>query len=469
MTGFTLEIRDLNMAADRVLISELNFSARSGEIHGIIGNNGEGKTVFAQVLAGFRPGTSGDIILDGRKLKITDPVSAQRNGIYMLTQKLNIFPELSVRDNLISGNEQYLYGKRFFSPSHKEITRTARDILKKYDLDFDLWQKAGSLDESDQRLLQLAHILICRPRVLILDEFSTFLSYDQTQKVFGILEELKTQDTAVILITHNYSEILRYCDHVSIITDGTVTADFSRDEFETEEFRTQITNMHMNFRYPHISLPAGEEILRFDSASLPPLSEISFSLHRKEIIGITGLSKPERKRLTQHIMEHCSNSCLLPERDSDDLLFNLQEIPFNIAASDFRKVRKMGFVSAAAEKHYSRNYIVRLGIHNADIHTPVRYLSSGNKQKLLIARSLFNNSQLYIYDDPTKNLDAASRLELYNILNALALKGASILILSSDIPELIGMCSRIILFKAGRQTGNYSTDYLSSEMLYKQL
>lgn len=468
MTDFTLCTRNLTMVADRTLIDGIHFSARSGEIHGIIGNNGEGKTVFAQVLAGLRPKTSGQIFLDDRELNITCPLSAQKNGIYMLTQEVHIFPELSVRDNLICGNEELIWGKRIFTPSKKEMEQCCQKILDMYHLHFHLWQRAGELEEADLRLLQLLRILICHPKVLILDEFSTFLNYAQTTRIFDILMNLKEQNTAILLITHNYSEIRKYCDQVSIITDGTITANFTKKQFESEEFITHITNLNMNFRYPRLVLSKGKTLLKVEDTDCP-LTNICFTLHEREIIGITGLTKPQRKALSTYIVKHLKDVGLLPEKSSDEVLFLTQGIPFNITASNFRKARKKYFVSASKEKRYAKSYITRLGIHNATVHTPTRFLSSGNKQKLLIARSLFNESKLYIYDEPTKNLDSISRLELYNILNALALKDASILILSSDISELIGMCSRIVLFKDGKQIGNYSTDYLSSEALYKQL
>lgn len=469
MERFTLKTKNISKTADRKLIDNINFCAYSGEIHAIIGNNGEGKTVFAQILAGIRSKNEGSIFIHEKEVHITNTASAQQHGIYMLQQEVNIFPDLSIRDNLISGNEKHIWERRFFAPTTNQMNTYCHAVLASYGFSFDLNQKASTLDEAHCRIIQLIRTLICKPKILILDEFSTFLNYIESEHVFRILEDLKLQNVIIILITHNYSEVCNYCDRVSFITDGSMPTHFTRAEFETEDFLHQVANLNMIFRYPRLTLNRGKDVCCIQDQKISMLEQINFTLHECEILGITGLSKSEKKALTAHISSHTRSVSLLPEKNSDTTLFMNQSIPFNIVAANFKRTRSHGLVSTKKINMHAKRYLAKLGFHNVDILTKPNHLSSGNRQKLIIARSLFSHSKLYIYDEPTKNLDATSRLELYNILNALALNGASILIMSSDIPELIGMCSRIILFKKGMQIGNYSTDYLSSEVLYKQL
>ncbi|SHK30249.1 ATP-binding cassette domain-containing protein [Hespellia stercorisuis] len=469
MKQFSFTTKDLSKISDRPLINDINFSAYSGEIHAIIGNNGEGKTVFAQVLAGIRSKTAGEILIDGKPALYSDICSAQRLGIYMIQQEIQLFPDLRVWENLISGNEERLWGKHIFAPSRKRILQYCRDVLEDLDIPMDLHAFVTSLHEADQRLLQLARVLICKPKILILDEFSTFLNSRETEHIYALLERLKEQNTLIILITHKYSEIPRYCDRVSVINDGTITGTFSKREFGSDNFFDHISCMNLEYKYPRIDMDPGEELLHVSAPVCSSLRNLDFHLYRRSIIGIAGLTIPQKAELYTYISQKLPGTSLIPQKTAESTLFLNQSLPFNIAVSNFGKMLEHGFISDWKCNAYAKSYLHKLGFHNVDIHTRPRHLSSGNQQKLLIARSLLCDASLYYYDDPTRTLDATSRLELYNILNALALKGASIVLLSTNYSELIGICSRIVLFKDGEQIGNYAADYLSSEVIYKNI
>lgn len=259
---------------------------------------------------------------------------------------------------------------------------------------------------------------------------------------------------------------------------------FIRDEFTGPDFSGHIEKMKMNFSYPSLRLKPGTELIHIDHLYINTLQDIDFSLHEGEILGVAGLTASERTSLIEAvrgdaapasgavIFSHNNKSFstnLVSSQEADRTLFVPQSIPFNITASNFKKTKRFGFPSQKEMRIYAAHYLRRLGIRNTTPDTKIVHLSTGSKQKVVIARSLFAQSNIYIYDEPTKNLDASSKLELYNILNALALEGAAILLISSDYPELIGMCSRVILAKDGRQIGNYSTHYLSVEALSKEL
>lgn len=484
MEEFTIETKNLTKISDRKLVDNINFTAYSGEIHAIIGSNGEGKTVFAKLLAGVRQKTSGSILINGSDVQIHDIVSAQNLGIYMIQQEQVLFPALTVRDNIISGNERKVGSSRIWAPSKKKAAQICRQYLSKFGLDLDLDAPVSSLSAMEKRIVQLVRALLGRPRVLILDELSSSLTSPEIEITFRFLEELKREQVAIIIITHNYSVLLRYCDRVSIINDGTIIGSYSREEFSNRDFRDHIDKLKMNFTYPSLRLAPGEELVKIDHISGGMLKDVHFSLREGEIIGLAGLVSSGRTSLVKAIMgdlKLTSGAVTFPgskerpfiniisEMDADMALFNCQSIPFNITASNFKRITRHGFTSNKKMNLYGRHYLDKLCFRNVKPDTRVAHLSTGNKQKLIIARSLFNHSNIYIYNEPTKNLDATSRLELYNILNALILEGATVLLISSDFSELIGMCSRIILLKDGRQIGNYSTNYLSVEALSKEL
>lgn len=484
MKEFTIETKNLTKISDRNLVDNINFTAYSGEIHAIIGSNGEGKTVFAKLLAGVRKKTSGSILINGQDAQIYDIISAQNQGIYMIQQEQVLFPTLSVRDNIVSGSERKIGNSRIWAPSKKKSDQICCKYLRRFGLELDLDAPVSSLNVMQKRIIQLVRALLCRPRILILDELSSSLTSSEIEVTFRCLEELKRENVAIIIITHNYSVLLRYCDRVSIINDGTIIGTYSRKEFSSLDFKEHIEKLKMNFTYPTLRLTPGEELVKIDHISGGMLKDVHFSLHEGEIIGLAGLVSSGRTSLVKAIMgdlKLTSGAITFPrckerpfinivsEVDADMALFNSQSIPFNITAANFRRITKHGFTSNKKMNLYGRHYLDKLCFRNVKPDTRVAHLSTGNKQKLIIARSLFNHSNIYIYNEPTKNLDATSRLELYNILNALILEGATVLLISSDFSELIGMCSRIILLKDGHQIGNYSTNYLSVEALSKEL
>lgn len=483
MEPFCIQTKNLTKIADRTLIENINFTAYSGEIHAIIGNNGEGKTVFASLLSGIRRKTSGNILMNGEELPIYDIVSAQKHGIYMLLQEQVLFPELSVRDNIISGNERHFCKSHIWAPSRKKMDAVCHKYMAKFQLHLDLTASVSDLSPIEKLGVQLCRILICHPKVLILDEPSTSLSSMEWRILFNFLTELKKQ-MIIIVITHNYSLLLNYCDRVSIINDGTVISSFNRQEFTGADFNKYINKMKMNFTYPALRLNPGSERLHVEHLFVNTLHNVNFSLHEREILGLAGLTASERTSLIKVIQGKLSLSQgqvsfsektkkspinLVSSQEADQALFMTQSIPFNITASNFKKTKRFGFPSKKEMRIYAAHFLKRLGMRNTTPESNINHLSTGSKQKLVIARSLFASSGIYIYDEPTKNLDAGSKLELYNILNALALEGAAILLISSDYPELIGICSRVVLIKDGRQIGNYSTHYLSVEALSKEL
>lgn len=484
MKSFCIQTRSLSKIADRTLLTDIDFTAYSGEVHAIIGNNGEGKTVFAKLLSGVRSKTNGSIFLDGTELHFSDPYSAQKEGIYILQQEPVLFPDLSVRDNITMGVEKHIQKRCFWAPSVRKLDSVCRSYLKNFGLEsLNLNAPVSALTAMEKLMIQFCRILICNPKVLILDEPSAMLTNTEIEMLFHFLEEYK-KDRIILLITHNYSVLLNHCERVSFMSDGQIEATFTVDELAAPSSQAYLERLKMSFSYPTMHLSPEEEVINISSLSTDFLSGIDFSIHRKEIVSIAGLKKEQKESLISALLHKkgiTGGSVTFPESKQQplislisdspayEMLFATQSIPFNITASDFRRTREHLFTSAKKMRSYGVHYFQKLHIKDADIHTPPMYLSTGTKQKVILARSLFKRANIYIYDEPTKNLDSTGKLDFYNILNALALEGASILLISSDYSEMIGMSSRVILVKNGCQAGNYSTNYLSAETLSKEL
>ncbi len=482
-----LEVQQLSKISDHTILNNVNLSVKAGEIHAIIGDNGNGKSTFAKILSGILPKTSGSFFIDTREVSIDDIKTAQNYGIYLVSQEMQLFPSLSVLENIVLGNEKTLFGSGFIRPGKKKIENHCQNILDSFQLQLDLERPASSLSLGEKQLIQLIRMILCRPSLLILDEFSQSLTLKESRQVFDILLKLKSEHIAILLLTQSSYEVLDYCDRVSILSKGTIVETYQNDRSSPEDpsFVSHIKKLSNPFPYPKLAAPKGKPLLCVEHISAGILKDITLTLHEGEILGIAGLVGSGRSTLIQTISgqrkpvegtihfypPYSTKGCMsiVPENSADESLFSDCSLPFNIVSSNFAKTRKHLFVSGKKTDTYARNYIDKLNLQTIDIDANVNHLSLGDKQKIIIARSLFNRSKIYIFDEVSKNLDSVSRLELYNIFNALILEGSSILLISSDFSELIGMCSRVLLLYKGMQVGNYSTDHLTLDTLYEEL
>lgn len=376
-----------------------------------------------------------------------------------------------------------IFSSHFWAPSKKKSDSICRHYLKNFGLEsIDLDLPAAKLSSMEKLIVQFCRILIHSPKVLILDEPAAMLTTTEIESFFRFLEDYK-KDRIIILITHNYSILLNHCDKISFLSDGKIEATFTAEDLKARHALPYLNRLKMNFSYPVMQLTPGDEVVTVNAFSFSSLHNITFSMHQREIVSIAGLKGDQKSSLISALLqkEHTADNSITFSKSeppvisviSDDpayeMLFETQSISFNITASDFKRIRNKFFVSDKKMRFYGVQYFKKLHIKDADIHTPPIYLSTGTKQKIILARSLFKRANIYIYDEPTKNLDSTSKLDFYNILNALALEGASILLISSDYSEMTGMSNRIILVKNGYQTGNYSANYLSAETLSKEL
>ena len=388
-------------------------------------------------------------------------------------------------DNLLLGIEQLIFHNRFFNPSKAAKEAVCRSILDTLGLELELNDSTDHLAAGEKCLLQIGRILLCNPKILIMDEFSASLTDLETRRILGLLDELKQKNICIILISHKYSSVIRHCDSITVIEDGLVTSSHSRKELGDENFLKRVLDLKKDFSYPRLPHTLGRPLLTAEHICCGILHDISFSLQEGELLGIAGVVGSGRTTLINAIcrernissgrlhyapsLERPGAISILPNDDKDGLLFSDKDISFNITSSNVQKASRFQIVSHQKLDIYARDYMHRLGIKKADCHTPAAHLSHGEQQKVLIARSLYQNAKLYIFDEPSSNLDIQSRSELYNIYNALLQQGASIILISCDFSELIGMCDRILLLRAGEQVGLYPARQITSEFLYSVL
>jgi len=356
--------------------------------------------------------------------------------------------------------------------------------LQSLGLDLDIYRPIEQLSQGEKCFIQIARLLLCKPRVLILDEFSSSLTKHEATHVLEILNELK-KEMCILLISHKYSAVIQHCDRIAVMEQGTIGSTYSRKELGDEGFIKQVLSFKKQLSYPKIYHRHGQLLLAVDHISSGILHDITFSLQEGEILGIAGAVGSGRSTLIRTIcreqkltagkivytplLERQGAISILPNEPNYNLLFNGKDLSFNINASNVKKASRFYLISEPKINLHARDYMERLNIRKNSCHVSISELSLGEQQKVLIARALHQQAKLYIFVEPSSCLDLASKSELYNIFNALLAQGCAILLISSSFSELAGICDRILLLKSGEQQGLYSTADIDSDFLYSVL
>ncbi len=469
------------------VLNGLSLSASRGEIHGLVGGNAEGKSTLCRILAGLEQPDEGRILLDGKPARIRSRSVSEALGVSICLHEIELFGDLTIFENIILGKENRLYGRHIFMPRKHTLLDSALQIMGELGLGIDPHAKAANLSEGEYQLIQIAKALAGNSRLIILDEATSLLTKSETETVFRVLHRLAAEGKCILFISHQIDFILNHCNRVSIIRQGSILDTFPVETARTLPLTELMTGYSFEFRYPKFPLQPGGPVLRVDDISAGILKNISFTLYQGEIVGIAGLVGSGRSTLMKAITGYRKLDSgkieltghqtgrrihqyfgIVPDDYNVSAMFNKLSIARNITVSNLRRVAKDFMVSTQRENIYARDMVERLGIANADVGRAPVHLSAGNKQKVVISRSIFLNSDIFLFDEPTQNLSSVCKLEIYNILNALARKGAAIIMISSDFSELLGMCNRIIMLKNGRQVGIRNSQDIDFEYLYGQ-
>lgn len=451
------------------VLSGIDLSLCAGETHGLLGCNGAGKSTLVRILAGELQPDSGEILLNGQPICLNSCADSVRNRIAISMQDLKLFENMSVADNLFLTNRSTAHQ---FPINYSRQREKAQKVLSLLQLNVGPDQKVGELAQSEKYLIQFGRCYLASPLLLVLDELSASLTPVELHIVHNLVQELKDRGTAVLYITHRIEDILEASDRLTILRDGKVTATSKMNDFSENELRTYIFGDTLPKLYPKLKIPFGEEVLRVSHIGNKYFNDISLSLHRGEIYGILGLSGSGRSRLLRAIAgidpiqtgsieylgkpyknnntKNAASIAYIPEDRDVQALFKNIDTYKNISISNMKVAAPHRIINLQKEAISCRNLIDRLGIHGVNLHKSVRYLSGGNKQKVVIARNLYSHCSVYLFDEPTQGIDTAGKVEVYNIISELARKGAGIIYVSSDYSELFGMCDRILTIRRGK-------------------
>ena len=491
MSEYLLELVDIRKRfGNHAVLNGVNMQVRPGEIHGLIGKNGAGKSTLMKILNGAVSKDAGSIIWEGSPVEINSVKQAQNHGISMVYQDLNLFPDLTVAENIFVCRYHQLNLVRHGILEREKIFEEAQKILDQLHFPVDARKKICELGLGQQQMVELARAISQKAKLLILDEPTSALNEQEVNGFLVCLREISLTGVAIIYVSHRLKEIHQIARNVTILRDGCTVASLPVKDLAGEDLIKLIVGEEALGRYPRLGLPTRRELLRVENLSMGNvLGEISFVLREGEILGIAGLAGSGRTALVSAIF-----GCGLPIKGKIFLrgreiklkspqeaiklgfaylaedrlnagLFNNLPIIQNITSSNLTRVTTKGIIDRRKEERFAAGLVRRLGILLHHLGQKVSSLSGGNQQKTALAKWLFSGGYIYLLDEPTSGLDIASKVDIYNILNSISCGGSGVIMISSDLGELIGMCHRVMVIFKGRIAGELKGTEISEERI----
>lgn len=496
--GYAVEMSDITKKfGGLIAVESVDFKVKKGEIHALCGENGAGKSTLMNVLTGKFPANSysGEILLDGGRVRIGSPQDAKREKITIVHQELELIPDLSIAENIFLGNQP----TTVTGIDWKTMYAKAEKILKEFSLHLNVKTKIKYLTVGQQQLIEIAKANYLGGKVLILDEPTAPLTGREIDFLMDMLAKLKKTGISIVYITHRLEEVFRLSDRVSVMRDGKMINTFETKDITVEELVAAMIGRKMENMYPEIQTKAGDVTLEISNYSVPhPLYDTnivdnaSMKFCAGEIVGISGLLGAGRTELMsavtgayqmkgkgtvklngKEVKFHtpaasikAGISYVTEDRKTTGLILN-QTIRFNISISSLSRIIRHGILSPAREKAMVNELKNELHIKTNHIDNPVSSLSGGNQQKVVLAKWLATNPGILILDEPTRGVDVGARFEIYTIIKELAEKGNTIILISSDLPEVIGISSRVYVMYEGKVCKELSKEELSEDSIMR--
>lgn len=475
-------------------VTDVTLELKSGCVTGLVGENGSGKSTLSSMIAGVYPPTKGEMTFKGQPYSPKSVLDARKSGIQYLTQEQGTIDGMTVAENMFLGEEDAL--SKGIMVSISKLNKASRKILDENGL---VYVKPNTPVDvysfEDRKMIETARSLSHQPAILIIDETTTALSQKGRDRIYDIIFDQKEKGTAILVISHDLDEVKKLCDEVVVMRDGKYITTLTGDEIEPDNIRQKMIGRDVDGSYyrPDFECSYEDEVvLEVKDLSVDGIfSDVSFDLHKGEILGIGGLSECGMHELLKTVfgaIKPTTGSVILKEgnipltsttvsiknkvayipKDRDkESLFQATSIKDNIVTAALGKLSKGCFISPRAEKKLAKQEAERMEVKMRDIEQYVRDLSGGNKQKVVVAKWLANDSKIFIMDCPTRGIDVGVKEKIYHLMNDLKNQGASILMVSEEMMELIGMADRIITMKNGKlsETFERSTDLTESTII----
>jgi len=477
-------------------LKDINFDLRRGEVHALVGENGAGKSTLMKIFGGLYKQDKGDVFIEENKVEIAEPKDSIKCGISIVYQELNLVSVLSAAENIYLGDEKA--SKKMHLLNRKEMFKFAQKYLDALSVTkIDAEEEVGKLTIAQQQIVEIAKAVKQESKILIFDEPTSILGQEETGLLFQVIKKLKDEGISIIYISHRLDEIFEICDRVSVLRDGEL--------IDTLELNTgtvtknDIIKMMVGREIGHIykdrndMISADEFVLEVNNLSRDKeFSNISFKLRKGEILGFSGLVGAGRTEVMKAIVginklkigtikvfgkdAKIKNAkkamgvgiALVPEDRKKEGLVLIESLKNNVALATLKNFARFGFVIKDKQDHAVSNYVSKLNIKPPYINRKAKEFSGGNQQKIVLAKCLLSNPKILILDEPTRGIDVGAKEEIYNIINELARNGISIILVSSEMEEIIGLSDRIIVMHEGQITADILSEEANQELILRK-
>lgn len=468
-------------------LSNVDLEVRRGEVHALMGENGAGKSTLLKILAGAYTRDEGEIYIEGEKVEDLTPKRAENLGISIIYQEFSSLPHLSIAENIFLGRQ---YTKQGGMIDWKRCREESAALLRQVGMEVDPSMKVSRLKVAEQQMVEIAKALSKNAKIIVMDEPTAPLTQKEINHLFRVIEELKKKNISVIYVSHRLAEIKEICDRITVLRDGCLVGSAEASDVSVQDMIRMMVGRELKDMYPRADRETGEAILEIERLSTKDkLKDISLTLHKGEILGLAGLVGAGRTELARAVFgadEIESGTIrlngetvrirsprdairkkigLVPEDRKSQGLVLMMNVKENITLASLKKFRRGGKLSLKKEAVSSEEYVRKLRIATPDIYTAAENLSGGNQQKVVLGKWLCADCGLMLIDEPTRGIDVGSKVEIYELMKELVEKDMAILMISSEMPELIGVCDRIAVMHEGRLMGILNREEFSEEKI----
>ncbi|MDC7291395.1 sugar ABC transporter ATP-binding protein [Blautia schinkii] len=487
MSEYVLELKGITKIFPGVkALNNVHFQLKPGEVHALMGENGAGKSTFIKVITGVHKAEEGEMFLNGERVDFRGPKDAQAAGIAAVYQHPTSYPHLTVAENIFMGHEIIKHKMIQWKAMNVE----ANKLLAQLDADFDATAEMGNLSVAQQQMVEIAKALSTNARIVILDEPTAALTRSESEKLYKIVDKLKEEGVSVIFISHRFEDMYRLASRVTVFRDSQYIGTYDVNGITNADLIKAMVGREISDLFPKPVVEIGEEMLKIENFSrLGYFKNVSFNVHAGEIVGLTGLVGAGRTEVVESV-------CGITQKDSGKLYLEGQEVHIkqpsdamekgiillpedrqkeglimswglgrNVTLPTISQYAKKGINDEKKERDLAKQLLEEVDTKAVDIFQPASSLSGGNQQKVVVAKALSQEMKVVIMDEPTKGVDVGAKAEIYAIMGELAKKGYAIILISSEMPEILGMADRIIVMCGGRKTGELSREEATQERI----
>jgi len=463
----------------------VSLNLKAGEVLALVGENGAGKSTLINVLGGIHPKDDGEIRIDGKPVEINSVADAREHGVSIIHQELVLVPYLTVAENIFLNREP----KRGGLVDYKTMFQDAQRFIDGLGLKIDAAEKVFRLTIAEQQIIEIVKAISFQSRIIVMDEPTSSLSDNEIDALFEHITALKSKGIGIIYISHRLSELARIADRVTVLRDGQSVGSANVADISNDEIVRMMVGREMTRYYTRTYNQATEEALRVEHLTTAHVKDVSFSVKKGEILGFAGLVGAGRTEVMKGILgfdpvlsgsvyvggkrvaikrpsqAYALKIGYIPENRREESLFSFRSVQYNLTIRVLRSFIRGVSVNGAKEQKITSEYVEKLSIKTASYATKIQNLSGGNQQKVVISRWLAAKPDILIMDEPTRGIDVGAKAEIYELMNALAAQGMAIIMISSELPEVINISDRVIVMRESRISGMLERSQLSQEAI----